>query len=60
MSQPIGACEAVIKSIKTTTDGSFDIALNLNCDETEIVSKLIKMFGNNDKMINVGFATHEG
>jgi hypothetical protein len=59
MSNPIGACQAVIKSIKSTSDGGFDLTLSVNCDETDIVQKLVKMFGNNDKLINVGFATSE-
>lgn len=59
MSEPIGACEAVIKSIKTTADGSFDITLSVNCDETDIVQKLVRMFGQNEKLINVGFATSD-
>lgn len=59
MSEPIGACEAVIKSVKTSTDGSFDITLSVNTDDVQIINKLISLFANNDKLINVGFATHE-
>ena len=59
MSEPIGACEAVIKSVKTSTDGSFDITLSVNTDDVQIINKLIGLFANNDKLINVGFATHE-
>jgi hypothetical protein len=60
MSEPIGACEAVIKSIKSTADGSFDITLSVNTDDVQIINKLISLFANNDKLINVGFATHDG
>ncbi len=59
MSEPIGACESVIKSIKSTTDGSFDITLSVNTDDVQIINKLISLFANNDKLINVGFATHD-
>lgn len=60
MSNPIGACQAVIKSVKTTSDGSFDVTLSINCDETDIIERLVRLFGQNEKLINVGFATHDG
>lgn len=59
MSEPIGACQAVINKITTTSDGGYRLTLDMSADETQIINKLLKQYGNNEKLINVGFATHE-
>lgn len=57
MSEPIGVCSAVIKKITTTTDGGYDLTLSISADDSQIINKLITLFSNNEKLVNVGFAT---
>jgi len=53
----IGSCNAILRSIKTTVDGSVQIQLEMNPDEKEIIMKLMGLFADNKKFMSVGFVS---
>lgn len=53
---PIGACEAILSSVKTLKDGSFAITLEINPDDSEIISKLMRMYAENKRLFSLGIA----
>jgi hypothetical protein len=53
--QEIGSCNAILKGVKTTVDGSLNITLEINPEEQEIASKLLKAYLLNEKLFSVGF-----
>lgn len=59
MSSEVGACEAIIKSIKTTSDGSFAVSFEINSDEVSIINSLVRLYGNNEKLVMLGIATRD-
>lgn len=52
--EEIGSCAAIIKSIKTTIDGGFNISLDINPNDEQLISKLMRKFANGDKLIEIG------
>lgn len=51
----IGSCQAILSGISTKIDGSVKIILEINPDNQEILSKLLKSFATNEKLLQVGF-----
>lgn len=52
--EEIGACNALVYSIATKVDGSIKLVLEINPDDQEIISKLMRRFLINQKLIQVG------
>jgi hypothetical protein len=60
MSKEIGACEAILSSIKTRADGSVSVSLEINPTEQNTINELMKAFLANDKLLTVAFiAVHQ-
>ena len=55
----VGSCNAILKSIRTTVDGSIQVQLELNPDEKDILMKLMGLFADNKKYMSVGFVSIE-
>jgi hypothetical protein len=53
--QEIGSCNAILKGVKTTVDGSLNVTLEINPDEQEIAAKLLKAYLTNEKLFSIGF-----
>jgi len=53
--QEIGSCNAILKGVKTTVDGSLNVTLEINPDEQEIAAKLLKAYLLNEKLFSIGF-----
>lgn len=52
--QEIGSCRAIINSIRTTTDGSLRLTLDLLPQDKDIVTKLLSRFAINEKIVEIG------
>jgi len=55
MTKEIGACEAVLSSIKTRMDGSVTVALEINPDEKNTIKELMQAFLADEKLMTVAF-----
>lgn len=53
--EEIGACNALLASISTKMDGSIKITLEINPEDQEIISRLMRRFAINEKLLQVGF-----
>ena len=51
----IGSCNAILAGLSTKLDGSIKIILEINPDEQEILSRLLRLFATNDKLMQVAF-----
>jgi hypothetical protein len=51
----IGSCQSILKSIKTVTDGSVYLTLEINPDNQEIISRLMRLYLLNERLFEVGF-----
>ena len=54
--QGLGVCEALIKSIKTLQDGSFSITFEVNPNDQELISQLMRRYALNERLITLGMA----
>lgn len=45
---------AIIKSIKTTIDGGFNLSLDINPDDEKIISSLMRKFAEGEKLLQIG------
>lgn len=50
----IGACQAIIAGISTKADGSISLKLEINPDETKIISRLFEKWAINKRLIHIG------
>lgn len=50
----IGSCNALIASISTKIDGSIKLTLEINPEEQAIISKLLKLWSINQRLITIG------
>ena len=55
----LGACEAVLSSIKTRVDGSVTVALEINPEELALINSLMKSFLSDEKLLTVAFLRAE-
>jgi len=53
--QEIGSCAAILAGLSTKVDGSIKVVLEINPTEQEILSRLLKLFATNEKLIQVAF-----
>lgn len=53
--EEIGACNALLASISTKVDGSIKVTLEINPQDQEIISKLMRRFAINEKLLHIGF-----
>lgn len=53
--QEVGSCHAILKGVKTTVDGSLSVTLEINPDEQEIATKLLRAYLLNEKLFSIGF-----
>jgi hypothetical protein len=51
----IGTCNAILRGVKTLVDGSIKVELEINPEDQEIISKLIKRFSLNKRLLTVAF-----
>lgn len=51
----IGSCAAILAGLSTKVDGSIKVVLEINPTEQEILSRLLKLFATNEKLIQVAF-----
>lgn len=52
---PIGSCFTILKGVKTLVDGSVKIELEVNPEDQELISKLLRAYVENDRLLSVGF-----
>lgn len=52
--EEIGACNALVYSIATKVDGSVKLVLEINPDDQEIISKLMRRYLENKKLLQIG------
>lgn len=50
----LGSCEAIISGISTKIDGSIKLTLEVNPNDEELISRLIKRFAQNKKLVQIG------
>jgi len=53
--QEIGSCQCILESIKTRTDGSFNITICVNPDNQQVLQNLVKCYSDNEKLLQVAF-----
>lgn len=53
--QEIGSCAAILAGLSTKVDGSIKVVLEINPTEQEILSRLLKLFATNEKLLQVAF-----
>jgi hypothetical protein len=53
--EEIGTCNAILRGVKTLVDGSIKVELEINPEDQEIISKLIKRFSLNKRLLTVAF-----
>jgi len=51
----IGSCSAILAGLSTKVDGSVKVQLEINPSEQEILSRLLKLFATNEKLLQVAF-----
>jgi hypothetical protein len=51
----IGSCAAILAGLSTKVDGSIKVVLEINPTEQEILSRLLKLFATNEKLLQVAF-----
>ena len=51
----IGSCSAILEGLSTKVDGSVKVQLEINPSEQEILSRLLKLFATNEKLLQVAF-----
>jgi len=51
----IGSCTAILAGLSTKVDGSIKVSLEINPSEQEILSRLLKLFATNEKLLQVAF-----
>jgi hypothetical protein len=51
----IGSCQAILSGLSTKVDGSIKVILEINPSEQEILSRLLKLFATNEKLLQVAF-----
>lgn len=59
MSVEIGACSAILSSIRTRVDGSVTVSLEINPEEIKIINELMKAYLSDEKLLTVGFLRNE-
>lgn len=50
----LGSCEAIIAGISTKIDGSIKLTLEVNPNDEELISKLIRRYAQNKKLVQIG------
>jgi len=55
----IGVCQAIIAGISTKVDGSVLLKLEINPQDQEIISKLLKLWTLNKRLMSVGLVSVE-
>ena len=58
-SNPIGSCQCILDSIKTRSDGSVSISINIDASNQEILINLIKCFSENNKLFQIALISLE-
>lgn len=53
--QEIGSCNAILKGVRTTVDGSLSITLEINPEDHDVATRLLNAFLSNEKLLSVGF-----
>ncbi len=53
--EEIGSCAAILAGLSTKVDGSIKVILEINPTEQDILSRLLKLFATNEKLIQVAF-----
>ena len=53
--EEIGSCAAILSGLSTKADGSIKVILEINPTEQDILSRLLKLFATNEKLIQVAF-----
>lgn len=56
---PIGSSLAIIQKIQTTIDGGARITLDLGQNDSELISKLMKLKLSGDELVFVAFVEHD-
>jgi hypothetical protein len=56
----IGSCAAILAGLSTKVDGSIKVVLEINPTEQEILSRLLKLFATNEKLLQVAFIKVDG
>lgn len=55
--EPIGVCNALLTGIKTTVDGSVNITISVNPEDTQLLNKLMNRFLQGEKLVTVAFVS---
>jgi hypothetical protein len=53
----IGTCNALLIGIKTMVDGSVKIEFSINPEDQDVLSKLMKLFLNDKKIVALGMVS---
>jgi hypothetical protein len=51
----IGSCPAILAGVATKIDGSVKVTLEINPDQQDILSNLLKCFATGEKLLQVAF-----
>lgn len=57
--EQIGVCNAIIASISTKVDGSIKLSLEINPEEQEVISNLLKAWALNKRLVSVGLVVSD-
>lgn len=50
----IGGCMAIVSAISTTKDGGYKLTLEVNPEDQKVINELMKRYGLNKKVIQLG------
>ena len=50
----IGSCMAIISAISTTRDGGYKLVLEVNPEDQEVINRLMRRYGENKKVLQIG------
>jgi hypothetical protein len=51
----IGSCQAILSGLSTRVDGSVTIKIDINPDQQQLITNLMKLWASSDRTMTVAF-----